>query len=316
MRLSVLVPTWQRPDDLGRCLDALAAQTRAPDEVLVVVRTGDEQSERVVARAAADTAAPRLVRVERAGVVAALNAGLEACGGDVVCITDDDTVPRHDWLARIAAYFEADSRLGALGGRDFIHGLPGVDTEPRATVGVVTHYGRLIGNHHLGVGAAREVDVLKGANLSLRRKAVEGTPVDERLRGQGAQAHFEVALCLALKRAGWRVVYDPAVAIDHYPAVRFGDDQRFDPSLPALANAVHNETYVLLRWLPPLRKAVVLGYSLLVGSRRAPGPLLALERLARGEPARRVGARTRVASRARLAGLHTALTASREAAAR
>ena len=36
MKITVLVPTYRRTSDLARCLDALARQRRAPDEVLVV----------------------------------------------------------------------------------------------------------------------------------------------------------------------------------------------------------------------------------------------------------------------------------------
>jgi glycosyltransferase involved in cell wall biosynthesis len=312
VRISVLVPTWRRPAALARCLDGLAAQGRPPSEVVVVVRSDDEASAEVVAARAHLPCAPRTVTLTRPGVVAAMNAGFESCTGDVVCVTDDDTVPRREWLERIAAHFEADLGLGGVGGRDFIHGLPGVDTEPRRLVGVVRPYGRLVGNHHLGVGGVRDVDVLKGANMAFRRAALEGVRADERLRGGGAQVHFEVAMCLAIKRAGWRLTYDPSVAVDHFPAARIGDDERLAPALPALANAVHNETYVLLRWLPAWKKPLAMAYGVLVGSRRAPGPLLALERMLRGEPSGAVLARAGVCTRARLSGVNTALSAARK----
>ncbi len=312
MGISVLVPTWRRPEALSRCLEALAEQIRAPEEIVVVVRADDDRSAAVVAEHADQVGAPRTVTLDRPGVVAALNAGLEACTGDIVCITDDDTVPRREWLERMAGHFDDDPTLGGVGGRDFIHGLEGVDTLPRRVVGVVRPYGRLVGNHHLGVGGARYVDVLKGANMAFRRTALRGVRADARLRGAGAQVHFEVAMCLAVKSAGWRLLYDPSVAVDHFPAARIGDDQRLAPSLPALANAVHNETYVLLRWLPAWKKPIAMAYGVLVGSRRAPGPLLVLERALRGEPLRGLGARARVCARARLSAVHTALAASRE----
>jgi GT2 family glycosyltransferase len=44
MKITVLVPTFRRPDDLTRCLAALERQHRAPDEVVVVVRPDDHAS--------------------------------------------------------------------------------------------------------------------------------------------------------------------------------------------------------------------------------------------------------------------------------
>ena len=58
--------------------------------------------------------------------------------------------------------------------------------------------------------------------MSFRRGAVEGIRFDERLRGTRAQQRADCAFCLVVKRAGWRLIYDPAVAVDHYPAPRLG----------------------------------------------------------------------------------------------
>ena len=132
----------------------------------------------------------------------------------------------------------------------------------------------MIGNHHLGVGEPREVDVLKGVNMSFRQEAMSTTGYayaqlrfDERMRGTGAQVHFEMAFTLALKRAGWKLIYDPQVAVDHYPAQRFDEDQRNNFNEIAFINLVHNETLVLLEHLPPLRRAVFLLWAILVGTR-------------------------------------------------
>ena len=44
MKITVLIPTYRRPKDLGRCLEALQKQTRPADEVLVVVRNTDAET--------------------------------------------------------------------------------------------------------------------------------------------------------------------------------------------------------------------------------------------------------------------------------
>ena len=129
----------------------------------------------------------------------------------------------------------------------------------------------MIGNHHFGVGAPREVDLLKGVNMSFRQTAIKELRFDRRMQGTGAQVNFEVAFSLALKRAGWKLIYDPKVAVDHYPAQRFDEDQRRTFNDIALTNAVHNETLVLLEHLPPTRRAVFLLWAVLVGTRESVG---------------------------------------------
>jgi GT2 family glycosyltransferase len=89
--------------------------------------------------------------------------------------------------------------------------------------------------------------------------------------GTGAQVHFEVAFCLSLKRAGWKLIYDPQVGVNHYPAKRFDEDQRQQFNPIAVVNAVHNETLALLEHLSPVQRLAFLFWAALVGTRDAMG---------------------------------------------
>ncbi|MGQ0832589.1 MAG: glycosyltransferase family 2 protein [Microthrixaceae bacterium] len=280
MRVFVLVPTCARPDDLLRCLGALDAQTRRPDGVVVVARPEDRATTDVLASARFDTLAPTLVTVAVPGQVAALNAGLaqvRRCGADVVAITDDDAAPRPDWCARIAAHFEGDGMIAGVGGRDWLHAPNGeVDDAEMAVVGKVQWFGRIIGGHQRGVGAARSVDVLKGVNMSFRLTAIDGLTFDEDLRGAGAQIFNDYAFSLAVRARGGRLVFDPLVAVDHYPGERTEGQPRVGRSADAVAEAAYNETRALMVRLRGLRAIAFIVWSVLVGSRLAPGVLVAV----------------------------------------
>ncbi|MFN6568091.1 glycosyl transferase family A [Nostoc minutum NIES-26] len=267
MRNTVLIPTYRRPLDLSRCLSALQVQTKPVDRVMVVVRDTDAETWQFLSEFNPQNLPLHIVKVTQPGVVAALNAGLAAVEGDIVSITDDDAAPHADWLERINAHFVSDSCIAGVGGRDWIHRDTKIEDDSRQVVGKLQWFGRVIGNHHLGVGKPREVDVLKGVNMSFRTQAIGQLCFDERMRGTGAQVHFEMAFTLALKRAGWKMIYDPNVAVDHYPAQRFDEDQRHNFNEIAFINLVHNETLVLLEHLPPLRRAVFLFWAVLVGTR-------------------------------------------------
>jgi GT2 family glycosyltransferase len=281
MKLSVLVPTFRRPADLARCMSALQRQQRAPDEVVVVVRPDDEATLACLQEPAVRGALPlRIALVEVPGQVAALNRGLDVATGEVIAITDDDAAPRPDWAQRIAAAFEADPRLGALGGRDWVHQRGRVLDGARPLVGKVRPSGRIIGNHHLGVGGAREVDLLKGANMSYRREAVRTIRFDNRLRGAGAQVHNDMAFSMSVKNAGWKLVYDPQVAVDHFPAERFDDDRRDAQTMQSVRNAAYNLHLILRDALPPVRRETAWWWYTLVGTRVYPGMAHALLALA------------------------------------
>ena len=279
MRISVVIPTYGRPQSLGRTLDALARQQRRAEETIVVARAQDTASQEA---ARAHPLGARVVLVERAGVVAAMNAGIAATSGEVVALTDDDAEPHADWLARIERSYEQGPReLAAVGGRDWVYIRGRLWDGAEQVVGRVGWCGRVTGNHHLGVGPARDVDVLKGVNLSVRGELLREIAIDERLRGVGTEHHWELALCLALRARGLRVLYDPQIAVDHHSLPRVEDSRQF--SAAEVSDAAHNMTLALLEFLPPWRRAAYVVWAAAVGISPAPG----IAQLLRSPPRRR-----------------------------
>jgi hypothetical protein len=125
----------------------------------------------------------------------------------------------------------------------------------------------------VGVGGPREVDVLAVGSSAYRRVALQHIGFDRRMWGTGAQVHWELSLGLQLKRAGWRLIYDPAVSVDHYLGTRFDEDQRYTVNFnaKAMTDAVHNETLALLEFLPPVQRVLFVVWATVIGTRAAPG---------------------------------------------
>jgi glycosyltransferase involved in cell wall biosynthesis len=104
---SVIVPTYNRPTRLNRCLQALAAQTypREKFEVIVV----DDESPTPLAEVTNEFAAKldvTLISQPRSGPGAARNLGAARARGEFLAFTDDDCEPAPDWLSNLAARFE------------------------------------------------------------------------------------------------------------------------------------------------------------------------------------------------------------------
>ena len=276
--VSAIVPTYRRTTDLARCLRALAAQYRRADEIVVVVRSNDTDTLAWLDAyiASAPEAAVRIALVEEAGVVAAYNRGLDTAAGRLMCFCDDDAAPKPDWIDRIVRAFLRDPALGGFGGRDIVHERGTVLEGARSVVGVVRWYGRAIGNHHLGTGGPREVQVLKGVNMAFRREAVDTLRFDARLLGGGAQVHCEMAFCLDVLRRGWTLVYDPALVVDHYPAPRSDEDQRYTFNDNAFYNASFNLRLIMCEHLSPIGRRAFVAYASLIGNRADPGFVRAL----------------------------------------
>jgi GT2 family glycosyltransferase len=281
--ICVLVPTWNRPADLERCLGALGALEDPVEQVVVVAREDDAAGRAVLTAHAGELPLDEVV-VDRPGAVHARNEGLRKVRTDIVAFIDDDVAPHPDWARRIRTWFAGDERLGALGGRDHVRLFNQggrLDTGRRDVVGKVSLYGRIVGLHHLGHGEPREVDVLKGANLIARVAALPPGGFDANLRGAGAEHHEDWTLTLAIKAAGWRVVFDPAVAVDHFQGPRFGGTQRGLTSGRERVDKLHNRTYAAVRHLPAWQAVAHVVHVLLIGTQHGPGvlgaPALALK---------------------------------------
>ena len=279
MTVTVIIPTYKRPGDLFRCLTAIRRQERAPNRVLIVVRDTDVETRDRLAEEISELPTTVLT-VHETGVVAAMNVGLRNATGDIIVFTDDDSTPHSTWLARIEQHYLNGESIGGVGGRDRVHLGTKVITGEQRKVGKVQLFGRIIGNHHVG-SVVQEVDVLKGVNMSFRRRAIDGMLFDTRMKGTGAQVHFEVEFCLKLKRAGWTLIYDPEILVDHFPAQRFDEDRRQTFNELALTNAAHNETLALVEHFSNTRRALFLVWALAIGTRSKPGLLQWLRRVPR-----------------------------------
>ncbi|WP_245699668.1 glycosyltransferase [Paenibacillus glacialis] len=270
--MSVIIPTFKRTEDLNRCLKSLIDQNRKADEIIVIVRDIDIESQLFLKSFKYIYGRYKTIIVKEPGQVYALNQGIQQATGDIISITDDDGAPWPEWLDNVEKHFIRDPKVGGVGGKDWLHNDFVLEVGKKDIVGKVQWFGRVIGNHHLGHGAFREVDVLKGVNMSFRASVVKNIKLDNRLRGSGAQVHNDMGLCLAVKRAGWKLIYDPNVSVNHFLAIRHDEDKRNQSfNYNAQRNAVHNETIILLEHLSKSMKVFYLLWAVLIGTRSSWG---------------------------------------------
>lgn len=119
----VVIPTFDRPRQLGECLDALTRQTlpAAEFEVVVVDDGSSEPLDRIVAPFA-PILRVRLVRQRRSGPSGARNHGASQTTAPLLAFTDDDCRPEPEWLARLVS--TEREHPGALIGGWTVNGLP------------------------------------------------------------------------------------------------------------------------------------------------------------------------------------------------
>jgi len=221
MRISIVIATFNRASLLEITLEHLRHQAYEPgDEVIVVDNASTDRTSEVIARAAEGFPVRFAgLREVMPGKTPALNRGIEAAGGDILALTDDDVVVDDDWVVTIRRVFR-DSPVDLIGGR----------VEPRwerraprwLRVEENGRYGPLASPLALlHYGAAQELGprTAVGANLAVRNdvlKSLNGFAPHLGRRSGTLLCGEDHDLCQRAVAAGYQCEYRPEVRVRHW----------------------------------------------------------------------------------------------------
>jgi len=153
-RISVVVPTRDRPELLQRCRAALEEQS-VPVEIVVV----EDRAGR--------------------GPAWARNEGVRRARGDVVCFTDDDCAPVAGWAEALAAPILAGETEATSGPVSMEEGATAADRAWESIVGYLQDQAAEAGTASPGFAVT--------ANMAARRPRLERLPFDESFPGAAGE---------------------------------------------------------------------------------------------------------------------------------
>lgn len=111
-KVSVIVCAHNEATFLSGCLHSLLAQTRVPDEILVINNASTDETSAV----ADEIPGVRVVDEPRKGLVVARETGRREASGDILVYVDADCRAPLTWLERVERRFDRDPALIALSG--------------------------------------------------------------------------------------------------------------------------------------------------------------------------------------------------------
>jgi glycosyltransferase involved in cell wall biosynthesis len=113
--VSVLVPAYEAEATLGAALRSVERQTETDWECVVVDDGSTDGTANIVRELAGRDARFRLLSVPHAGIVTALNAGLEECRGELIARMDADDLMQRRRLERQRAALAAHADWAGVG---------------------------------------------------------------------------------------------------------------------------------------------------------------------------------------------------------
>jgi Glycosyl transferase family 21 len=191
--LAVVVPATDDPPTLERCLAALEAGDRPPDELTVQREPAGS------------------------GPATARNLGSEETTADVLVFVDSDVEVGGDALAQIERHFRDDPGLAAVFGA--------YDEDP-ADPGLASRYRNLL-HHHVHAGAAGEAETFWAGLGAVRREAFEAAGGFDADRYPQASVE-DIELGRRLRRGGARILLDPRIRGRHLKRWTVADMVRTD----------------------------------------------------------------------------------------
>jgi cellulose synthase/poly-beta-1,6-N-acetylglucosamine synthase-like glycosyltransferase len=204
VRTALATTCFREAEAIDAFIDAVTAQTRKPDEIVIVDAGSDDGTPERIEQRIVEGAPVRLVVAPGTNRSVGRNQAVEATAADLIALTDVGSHPRPDWFERIIAPLEADDEVDVVAG----HYEAQPETLWEAAVAAAT------------VPVAAEVDpgtfLPSGRSIAFRRDAWEsvgGYP-------EWAWHNEDTPYDLALKAAGARFVFEPRAIVEWRPQAR------------------------------------------------------------------------------------------------
>jgi glycosyltransferase involved in cell wall biosynthesis len=118
-KISIVIPTYRRPDLLAKCLEALMRQNFDKDEFqIIVVSDGPDDATKKAVAACAATEPVEILHLTlplKKGPAAARNLGWKNASADLIAFTDDDCIPGANWLQAIWDAYDGSEEIAFTG---------------------------------------------------------------------------------------------------------------------------------------------------------------------------------------------------------
>lgn len=111
--ISIVIPAYNEEAVIADCLDSVYNQTlpNREYEVVVVNNCSTDKTEQI-----ARSSGVRIINEPKKGYVCALRTGCAAALGEIIAVTDADTIVPKDWAEKICHSFRQDPQIIAVGG--------------------------------------------------------------------------------------------------------------------------------------------------------------------------------------------------------
>lgn len=197
LRVSIVIPVYNRASLIGSVIEALLDQAYRPFEIIIVDDGSTDNTERIVS-----SYQVKYIYQENRGPAAARNRGFRESGGDIIAFIDSDCIARKDWLENLIKGFDSPE-VGAVAGSYDI-------ANPESLLSRLIH--EEIKWRHSGF--KRYIRAFGSYNVAIRREVFEKVGgFDETYRTASGEDND---LSYRILKAGYKIRFMPDALVAHY----------------------------------------------------------------------------------------------------
>jgi glycosyltransferase involved in cell wall biosynthesis len=255
-KISVIIPTKNRMQDVIRCLESISLQSMLPDEVVIVDSSDTENLKSALDLF--DNLNIKYIHDIEASLTRAENIGIENSIGDIIIILDDDVILDKSHIKEFMHVFDIypAEKIGGVTGnvmsnqpKSIIKRFLGFGMQVFATMFFITRYGN--GKFQLSgmpttirkdVDKITECEFLYGYNMAFRRDVISEFKFDENFHGYSWGEDDDIAYRVSRK---YQDFYTPFAKIVHT-----GSPSMRGNKYAEMKMAIENHYYLFKKNLP------------------------------------------------------------------
>jgi len=142
-----------------------------------------------------------------------INKIMKIANSEFICLLNDDTEPKKDWLLHLIDRMESDKKIGICGSKLL---YPDTNIIQHAGIGFENNSTILYGrgeNDSIEYSIAKEINFITFACVLLRKEMIDDIGL---LDEQFSFFYEDIDYCMRARKSGWKVFYEPKSILYHH----------------------------------------------------------------------------------------------------
>ncbi|HUD44304.1 MAG TPA: glycosyltransferase family 2 protein [Patescibacteria group bacterium] len=110
--ISIIIPAFNEEKMILHCLDAIKNQSYPKDKFEIILANNNSTDKTV---SIAEKQGAKIITETQEGYIFTLNTGMKAASGEIIAVTDADTIVTHNWLETMAIIFQDPDVVAVTG---------------------------------------------------------------------------------------------------------------------------------------------------------------------------------------------------------